>query len=223
MITELLFGISFFVYIVYMLYESRTNRFESQIIDSMLEFSRTLKTGESIETAVFKLSKRKDLAAQAFKKILEKVKNGASMAEAFASYPSKSPIYKYLVELVRIAETSDEDISDHMQDIAEKLQDYREIEKNMNMKTMTPVMVMQFFGVIIAPLAVYSLPSMMSLPLHNLTPYFIGVVVASFAFFDYIIYYDLKRSLFLLPVFVFGYMMVMRYLVPVAIRFLTGG
>ena len=55
--TELIFGAAVLVYVAYTYTESRSNRFESQIIDSMLEFSRTLKTGDSIETAVVKLSK----------------------------------------------------------------------------------------------------------------------------------------------------------------------
>jgi hypothetical protein len=214
MIIEILFAVSITAYLTYIYNEKAKSDFETDLLTSFNIIASSLKENNSFETAITKISKGKDRASGFFKEILAKIKQGSTLSEAFRDYEKKSSTLFALSKLVESYEESGQDISPELRELYSRSMELRSIEKNFYAKTYSDLMLIQFLSILVVPLVTLFAAGLLQVDLYAYTSYYMLFSVFVFGFLDYFVYSDIKKALYVLPVYLISYFLVISSIAP---------
>jgi hypothetical protein len=112
------------------------------------------------------------------------------------------------------AEKSKRSAASELDEFATRMRKLREMKRRLFATTAEHVMVLQVMVIVLMPLAVLFLPPLLGAETYGPLKYFLIFIVLSFGSLDYLIYNDLKKTIFILPVFITAYILVVTKLAP---------
>jgi Flp pilus assembly protein TadB len=216
MIIEILFITSILLYVVYSFAERDYSRLDYDLLNSMGLIATSLEEGDSLESTLAELAKGNDKAARLYGRVMKEVKLGSTLSEAFEKIREKntSKIFDYLTKMVSAYEKSDQDIAQELIEFKERMLELENTEKELYAKTKTSVMVIQIVAIFIAPFACIFLSGILQFPMYAGAYIFLMLAVLIFSMLDLFVYSDGIKTVFLVPIFLTGYLLVITRLAP---------
>jgi hypothetical protein len=216
MILEILFALAFLIFLVCTFIEYQANKLENDLIESMEQLAIQIEYGNSIETALVMTSKLHSYAARIYRRVIKKMNNGLSLTNAFKSVTTfhRSRTLAFLSNTMGLYDTYGLAISSQLRDSSLNLLKLRRALDEMYEKTAPSIRVMQIIALFGSPILTVFLSGILDLPIYTLGLYFAGLVVIVYGMFDYLIYSNVKRTIFMMPLLVTGYLMVLNWLAP---------
>ena len=221
MIIEILCITSILLYAAYSFAERYYSRLDYDLINSMGLIATSLEEGDSLESALAELATGNDKAARLYAQVMKQVRLGLTLSEAFESIREKnsSKVFDFLTKLVSAYEKSDQDIAQELIEFKERILELENTEKELYAKTNTSVMVIQIAAIFIAPFACIFLSSILQFPMYAGAYIFLMLVVLIFSMLDLFVYSDGIKTVFLVPIFLTGYLLVITRLAPFITQF----
>jgi type II secretory pathway component PulF len=212
----LLFALAIGIYVAYRFYESYNDGLDEDILTSLKGLSASIQEGKSIESSLKELSKGTDRASHLYRKVLERMQSGMSLSEAFTAVQRRytSSIVTCMAKLMTVAERSKRSAAAELDEFATRMRKMREIKKKLYATTGEHIMVLQVIVIILMPLSALFLPPLLGVEVYPPLHYFMVFIVLAFGSLDYLVYNDLKKTIFILPVFITAYVLVVTRLAP---------
>ncbi|MFH0874519.1 MAG: type II secretion system F family protein [archaeon] len=209
------------VYLIYSFIEYKKSRFEEDIYNSLTIISSSLKQGNSFEAAMFTATKGNDLATGYFKKAIDKIKNGKSIEEALKESEefSDTIILPYLTKLANVSQKSSHNVSDVLDELSLRLKAINDSKKELYERTKTNVMLIQIISIFIIPIITIFSASLLDVSVYFPIYYFMGFTAIAYGCLDFFIYGELKKTIFILPLYICAHFYAITVVAEIIISF----
>lgn len=217
-----IFILSLLGYMLFLHKRKKQDRMENDLVEAMKTMSECIKNNEGLETAITKISLRKESAvSQMFTEILHEISAGMSFEQALdkRAQKSSSAFFKYFTYIVKIGSSTGEDISSMLDALSEKIWTLRHLEMELKTKTTIDIVIIQLAGIILMPLLFVFSSGAIGYTVDTISIIFLAVIAFLFSIVHYIIFNDRMHALIQVPLAMSLFYITIQFISPLIANF----
>jgi Flp pilus assembly protein TadB len=180
---------------------------EQNVIEELKQIAEYMKSGNSFETAIKEISEKASSNNSGFfKKVLTLSNNGLTIEQALTktAEKTKNNTLIYVSEVISLTITSKGNVIQSLEKLSNKLWEINHLQKKIDEKASAALTTMQTVGILVMPGIFYFISSILSteefiIAVDMPMKIYLGVIMCIFCLMDYIIFRNLKESLFVFP------------------------
>jgi len=203
MIDLVIGGTALVVFLGYGVMNGQKEALEKDLLDAINSLGLFLDQGDSIETAIMKVSTNKDnKASKYFAQVLETMRQGHSLEDSLdiISKKSGSTIFSYIADNIKLA-IGDKggNISAALKNLSSRINKIKQMQDKLDSKSSKAITILKLFGALLLPTIYFFISAIINVPMMDYMLIYLGAVAFVMCLLDTVITGDYIGSALFFP------------------------